>query len=364
MSKAQSVEMDLDEDTLRVLTYRTSNPDIVGYFNDIPAGERAASFEQVLRTGVIALRAIETGNQVDFVEKRFNSLQQQFDEQLDDLLGDNGEVPELIEQHFGDDGRLIDEVFDPGNPDSPIHTLEKNLRREIEQLRTDLQVADKEEELKQQMPQKGFEFEEFLFDELGGILDVTGDNLMKTGTETGYSGDSKKGDFVLEVADSGKRIAIEAKHSNQSEQQIVDYMGEVIENRDADYGIFIAREVSQVPRKIGWFEEVDDDVLVVALSDGEDAPFADELLKVAYRWARVRLRSSTADGGQDVDIATIQSELTDAERTLSQFSQLKKQCTSIENSAADLWEDVDALQDEVSDHFDSVLTSLRPSGNA
>lgn len=353
-----SVSIDSEQESLRVANFRTTGPDIVSYFADVPEELIEAKFEQAIRMGVVALRASNTGEQVDFVEKRFNSLVGDFEDHIQAYLGAGGELPELIEEHFGEDGKLARELLDPSHPDSPVHRLQQNLQEDLQRLRTDLEVAEAEEELRQNMPQKGHEFEEFLDEHLGAVVSYTGDELRYTGDDTGYIGESKKGDFVVTMNPSGAKIAIEAKHSSMSESKIVEYMDEVIENRAADYGLYIARSINQLPKKTGWFKEVREDILVIAISDGDEGRFAHELLKTAYRWSSERVRAMSKEQTDDIDLASVRHQLEELERELQQFSELKRQTTKIENSANDLWDDIDKMQKEVERKFTALMSEF------
>jgi hypothetical protein len=79
-------------------------------------------------------------------------------------------------------------------------------------------------------------------------------------------------------------------------------MEEAIENRDADYGIFVASSIEYLPRtRLGWFSEVDQDFVVVALSDVDEEEIEPRFLKFAYHWARTKTILSYVEINDDID---------------------------------------------------------------
>lgn len=318
----ETIRLDEDSGDLQIENFTISDPDITKYFSDIDPEERESKLETALRVGVLALRSSETVEDVDYVEKRFNELQQTFNDQIDGLLGENGDVPEYVDEHFGDDGKLVNEVFDPDSEKTPIGKLRTKINNDIQQLRTDLEVAEKEEEMVESTRLKGEQFEEDLYELLAGIASTTGDKIEQTGEKSGLLGDSKKGDFVIDLNDTPTKIAVEAKDTYYSQPQIEKEMQEAIENRGASYGLFVARSIDNVPNHVGWFNEYNQNQLVVVLSDGEDESMADELLTVGYKWARMRVLEQQAMTGDEFDSSTIQEEIDSAERSLKTFQNI------------------------------------------
>lgn len=359
MSKSlETIRLDEDTGDLQIENFTTSDPDITSYFSDIDPDEREGKLETALRVGILALRSSETVEDIDYVEKRFNELQQTFNDQIDDLLGENGDVPVYVDEHFGDDGKLVNEVFDPGDNETPIGKLKTKINTEIQQLRKDLEVAEKEEEMVESTRLKGERFENDLYDLLAGIASTTGDKIEQTGEKSGHLGGSKKGDFVIDLNDAPTKIAVEAKDTYYSQPMIEEEMEEAIENRGASYGLFVARSIDNVPNHVGWFNEYNQNQLVVVLSDGEDESMADELLTVGYKWARMRVLEQQAMTGDEFDASTIQEEINSAERQLKSFQNIKRKCTSIKNTADDIGEEAEEIKSGLESSLESVSAEL------
>jgi|APHM01.1.fsa_nt_gi hypothetical protein len=359
MSKSpKTVTFDEDSGEVQIKNFVTSDSDITNYFSDIDPEEKGEKLETALRVGVLALRSSETVEDVDYVEKRFNELQQSFNDQIDDLLGEEGDVPEYVDNHFGDDGKLVNEVFDPDSDETPIGKLRTRINSEIQQLRTDLEVAEKKEEMVESTRLKGEQFENDLYDLLAEIAPTTGDKIQQTGEKSGLLGDSKKGDFVIDLNDVPTKIAVEAKDTYYSQPQIEEEMEEAIENRGASYGLFVARNIDNVPNHVGWFNEYNQNQLVVALSDGDDESMADEILTVGYKWARMRVLEQQALTGDEFDSSTIQEEIDSAERSMKSFQNIKRKCTAIRSSADDIEDEADDIQTDLEENLELITDEL------
>lgn len=355
---SDQIRLDEDSGDVHIEKFTTSDPDITNYFSDIDPDERENKLETALRVGVLALRSSETVEDVDYVEKRFNELQQTFNDQIDDLLGEDGDVPEYVDDHFGDDGKLVNEVFDPTSDETPIGKLRTKINNEIQELRKDLDVAEKEEEMVESTRLKGEQFEENLYELLADIASTTGDKIEQTGEKSGLLGDSKKGDFVIDLNDTPAKIAVEAKDTSYSQPQIEEEMEEAIENRGASYGLFVSRSIDNVPNHVGWFNEYNQNQLVISLSEGENESMANEILNIGYKWARMRVLEQQAMTGDEFDASAIQEEIDSAERSLNSFQNIKRKCTTISNTADDVRDEAENIQHELENSLESVIAEM------
>lgn len=332
----------ITDEGLRIENYETEDPEIVGYFDDID-GDVEAEFERVLRAGVVALRSAGASSEVDYVDKRFMQLEQEFEDVVDEFFGENGDVPELLEEQLGDDGRLI-EIFDPHEEGTPLSKVRQRMESEFEELRKEIGIAEKEEEMVEQTRLKGEEFEEYLGDLLAEVADVTGDRVEFTGDDHGELEGKKKGDFVIELNELPASIAIEAKNTGVTQPDIENEMDLGMRNRDADYGILIAESRSNLPQKLGVFKEFDDYIVVALSEDGEPKP---EIVKLAYRWARIRAFEDRAKASDDFDATEIVESVESIESAVQKFQQIRRQCTNIRGNADDIEEYADEIQEEI-----------------
>ena len=111
-----TIRMRVEEGKFLIEHYETENDDIVSYFSEIIPENLEEMFETSLNVGVVALKTIGTTEKINYIEKEFNRLQQKFDAILDktvtdmgthieETFGEKGTFSELIDQHFGEEGR-------------------------------------------------------------------------------------------------------------------------------------------------------------------------------------------------------------------------------------------------------------------
>jgi predicted ATP-grasp superfamily ATP-dependent carboligase len=139
-------------------------------------------------------------------------------------------------------------------------------------------------------------------------------------------------------------------------------METAIENRDADYGILVASSLEYLPRtRVGWFSEIDQDYIVVALSeDGEDE-IEPRFFKFAYHWARTRTLLSAVDVGDDIDPEAVKNELDGIEDAISKFSNIRTDCKNLEDTAANIRGTLQEIQDDVTERLRRLEAELDQS---
>jgi hypothetical protein len=167
------------------------------------------------------------------------------------------------------------------------------------------------------------------------------------------------GDYVITLGETGQRIVVEAKSESEYDQpQIKEEMEEAIRNRNAEYGIFVAQSETDIPNKVGYFQEFDKEILSVALSeDGED-DFEPSFLNIAFNWARMRTVQSFVDAEERIEAEAIQAQVEEARDSINRFSVVKQKCGSIETTAQDIKAELDEIKDSVNKQLDGIITEL------
>jgi hypothetical protein len=244
--------------------------DIISFFKDFKEpSELREKFEKVLKMGVVATKTVEIAEKMDYVEKEFNKLDTKFVGSLNSMLedlatksemmfGDNGKFSTLLEEHFGKDGEVVKNIFDPYKEGTPLYNLRKEFRTEIEGMKQQLGIIKGIEQLKQKTTVKGLDFEKYCEDILNDIVKINGDSLEKTSTKPGKLLRSKKGDFVVNFGnDVEKKLVIELKDVDKqlSVTEIQEELEEAKQNRNADFAIFVVKNVELVPKCTGYFQE-------------------------------------------------------------------------------------------------------------
>jgi len=72
--KAERLPVSIVDNKLVITAVSIDNEDVVNYFEEISTDTRLERFEQALAIGVTALRTMQTYQNLDLIEKRFNSL--------------------------------------------------------------------------------------------------------------------------------------------------------------------------------------------------------------------------------------------------------------------------------------------------
>lgn len=398
MATAENIRVDGDDSRVVIDHLEVSDEELVEFLTEFDGNERDDALVRVLRVGATALNLSETAQDVEFVERKFQELEQTFDEQLsdfeeelDDTFGDDGKVRQLMDRHFGDEGKLdghfdrafgengefaqrlkdelgedgekIQEALDPDREGTPTYRLKRSVMDEIETVKEKFDRESGREEIRQESRHKGFEFEDRIEEILSDIVAQTSNSYEHTAESTGHLGESKKGDFVVTLGDTDQRIAIEAKNG-QFNGTVEDEMEKVLENRQADFGIFVAESIEYLPRtRVGWFSEKDQNYVVVALSGEDEEEIEPRFLKFAFHWARTRAVLSYVDVGDEIDTETIKAELDGIEDAIGEFSQIRSHCTSLEKSVHDIRESLGELEDEINERLSRLRRELGKDGD-
>lgn len=335
--------------SVRLENLEIADKDVSSFFEDTEEGMREEKLKDALRLGVIALRSSETTQNVDYVDKRFEDLKRDFQDEIRDF---QDEINDLI----GEDGKFIDEL-DVNKKGSPLRALKNELDERFQNLHDEIVTEEVEEEMTERTSLKGGKFERNLEDVLSPIASTTGDKLKFTGEEEGEIADSKVGDFVVEIANSQDKIVLEAKNTGYSQPSIEEEMDRAIENRDAEYGIFIAKTAEQVPQKVGSFNEYNQNQLVIIASDDGDT-ISQDYLEIGLKWAKMRVVQMQDSVEDEIDTGEIESKIESAERSLSSFSQIKGACTSIEKKTEKIREESKSIKSDLQEELDDISSAL------
>lgn len=331
---------------LLVSDFGIDDEEIVGFFKDVKPENIENRFVSSLKVGVVALKTIGTTERVDYIEKKFNNLNSKFAEILKetsdelsqkftDIFGENGKVDslmaahfgekgtvsEMIEKYFGKDGLIVKELFDPMKEGTPINQLKNLITDELNRLGQTIGIEEALEEQKQKMTIKGAEFEDVLETLLADMVKTNmGDILTRTSDVVGAVTNSKKGDFVIDVDSKAEyRIVIEAKDwDNISLPKIHKEVDEALENRTAKFGIFVTKWIEALPNSVGCFNCYNNDRIVCGLGSKDDEIIHQEILHVAYCWARTQLLKKTTKA-EKVDFDMIDSNLEEIKKTVDLF---------------------------------------------
>ena len=334
--------------------------------DDAKLADRLAS---LLYLGYMADQSVRIADKVDYVKEGFESMTQDIDskirhdfadavkERMDKFLGKEGSFTRELQDTFGQDGRYskqidglmsdyseqIESVLDPGNESSPFHALQKNLEQRYAEIQQFMNQQQGRSEAEGRSSIKGIKFEEQVFGVLNDSAPLLGCNLENTSGKRGISGSSnaKKGDFVLTEKQTGKRIVIEAKNLSKdpSTKSILEYSRIAIENREADYCVYVYYDSDDetVP-EAGMFNEVDKNVLFVTVSESDSGKAQERMIRFACSWALARVKSEEGDAGLDEKLSRLETRL---RKNLDTIKTIKNNSAAITSACKNMMDDLE-----------------------
>ncbi len=251
------------------------------------------------------------------------------------MFGEKGRFAQVVQDTFGDNGKVVKQVFDPNREGTPLYQLRLELERQIREVQQMLGTKVAVEEITKRTPIHGFQFEEEVERILSDIVKQRkGDMLESTATATGKVTRSKKGDFVLRFHEKPEAaLVIEAKdEARLSLPEIQRTLKEAMENRAAAYGILVSKTVEALPSSVGWFNEYPENQLVIALGESGSDELKEEILNIAITWAHFKILLQTAKTGT-LDVTRIAAEVEKAETIIGRFKEILTQCTNLDKAS-------------------------------
>lgn len=399
----ERVYVDEERGVMSITDFSMSDRQVAEYFASQAPDQREDRLKAAIQTGVLALKSADVGERVDYVKKEFERLRADVEKKMDDTvrnmdgyLGKDGMMPRMMDVYIGKDGEVfkvmekyigeggevsemakkmalewantLRQSMDPRNEQSPLHGMRQDILGRLDMMLKEMAQRTGEMNMEQKTPLKGREFEEYCLREIGQIAHVTGDVVEDTSKIPGSVPNAKKGDLMIVVAGTGARIAIEVKNVKKIyESKASNVLDGAIENRGADFGLLVVKNVEAFSESMGWFHEFGStNKLAVALGsesddDAHDRIIRKEILLIAYKWARARAMANALDVGS-VDAKAIAGKMNKVKESLSGLSGIKRQVTTIEKAAGKIRTTIDEVTGDVKTTLDDVSTSLRKAG--
>ena len=318
----------VDNDKVKIDSHENHDPEVVAYFEflKLQAKNLEEELDKVVKLGTLVKKAGNVGLSTDYVDKQVEKMKEQVLVSLQEQFGNDGAVVKFLEEHFGVDGKIAKELLSPTTQGSPINILGQAIMAEFEKIKTHLNI----QEVKQKGTAKGGDFEEYCKPILEEIASNHGEDVVHTGKTPGPIG--LVGDFVYTITNPELKIVLEMK-TETGTITLPDIKKELaggMENRSAQYGIFVSKHREALPLKVGIFNEYEDNKLVIALgSELQDEIIHQSILKIAIGYARARLRQQS---GQKVGIdpSKIRTKIQSIEAKYNDLSQILASCSGIE----------------------------------
>ncbi|MFC7137660.1 hypothetical protein ACFQRB_16765 [Halobaculum litoreum] len=378
MATAQNVTVDSESNEVHIDSLTVHDEELVSFLSDAP-GEPEAAVERALRVGASTLELADTTREVEYVRREFDTLREafadevaeverefedafgddgEFEGRLDDAFGEGGAFADRLDEQFGEEGEVIQQALDPDNDGSPLNRIRQTFREEIRDLSEKLERQAGAEEERELSHRSGYDFEDTVQEMLADATYNTSDDVERTAETEGELPGRGVGDFVYTIGETGQRIAIEAKSvEGYTRPKIDEEMADAIENRDADFGVFVSECESFVPDTVGYFQPYDDYVCV-SLSADRDDEVDESFLRIALSWARTRAIQGHVDAGDDLDPEEVQSRVEAVRDELDRISNAKRKCTEMQSTADDVKGLLDGLRDDVIVELDGITTEL------
>jgi hypothetical protein len=199
---------------------------------------------------------------------------------------------------------------------------------------------------------KGRPYEVAVFEAVDAIAQARGDDADAVGDLPGSGG--RKGDVLVGVDGcSGPpraRIVFEAKNAYVPKNKAVAELDAAMEQRDADYGIWVVPSEELLPGRGAQLREVNGDKLFVVY-DPEDGGRLG--LEVAYSLARARTLMAEADG-DGLDAGALRTEVERALAAMDDVRRIKTQLTAASGGIDAARRILDEMADRVRSHLEQV----------
>jgi hypothetical protein len=186
------------------------------------------------------------------------------------------------------------------------------------------------------------------------------DVVERVGTTVTYFG-SKKGDFEVILGQNAKwKIVFEVKDlaSRISAEKIREYLRAAKENRGAQYAVLVVRNVESLPKSVGFFNELEGDLLICALGrEGDETSLHPEVIDIAYKWAKLRLMAEVA---RDLhfDAGKLLKRLESMKGRLNEFGEILAQVRAVKRVVDSVELGIEGLRDSLDQELRDFASEL------
>ena len=335
------------------------NQDLATYLQE--SDDKLASLINVIEMGVKTMNSLKNSIERDFTQNTFETISSEMKKNLSQSIED---ISDEFEKYFNEDGELIKELsenkerminelnaelerfidpnnresatsklteileteegkvveafekaLNPDNKESQIHKLKENLEKkftseiklltdDIEKILQELKIDKVTAEIKEKSTAKGVTHEDSVQQALTEI--AIGDVVERTGEIVGLITKSKVGDHVIDLNTGSKssdlKIVFESKSANtyNSSSAITKELNKAMENRGADFGIFVFDSYERFDKisSLPFHILSDNMALTIFNEETGDLP-----LKISYIWAKSILMNADEVTSKNLSIS-------------------------------------------------------------
>jgi hypothetical protein len=342
--------------------------------------------EQVTRDclaiGARALRGVQTTVDIAIVDKRFGEFESRLEHRTGEVVGkinaasesyldpENGELRKMLdamkaeldrtlgetfdpkskesvqakfEEVFAvgirDLGKVVRDLVDPGNAESPLGRL----GGELKQVRTALDGVTKQmavehaashasAEVFELTAVKGRRFEEIVFEAVGEFAALYGDEPEAVGDTPGTKANCV-GDILVRLSETDApaqaAYVVEAKDKRMGLKEALDELDEAMANRAARAGVIVFASQEKAPISVPCRDY--GNKIVVVLDKQEMDSYA---LRLALMTARFSIKRQSSGHGDHLDVGGALALIEEGQRELASHATIKR-CHSMARKQID-----------------------------
>jgi len=352
---SETIQLEPDGKTIIIEKARIVDEELFNFFEGIDKSNRTETLISILKTGYVGTKRMINGGELDFIEKRFDTMARRFEEMFDPKVSSSffNKLILLLKKYF-DEGGSVENLLKNG----PFSILRKEINEELQKLRNEIIKKEVADEYEDKLPTKGFKFEDEVEEILSKITCRNiGDTLERTTNVVGNITNCLAGDFLLKFADNPNSIVIEVKDcQNLTYNQIIENLKNATENRNAKYGILIVKYKESLPLKVGWFNEYNQNMLVCALGSKKSGEIFNQIVPLAVQWAKMRIRKDIKFDEEAVE--KVQDGINQIKDKLNKFGLIKTKCSNIYKSTNEICGITTELREEIKRSIEKIQEAI------
>jgi len=350
-------KIELKDDSIIINDVTIEDINTYKILKDIQEDKREDFIKKAIVIGAIGLRNLYLTENVDYIEKEFKELMKNSENQSKDIknmiektldiesnTSSLGKMRVLFEEYFDKRKGKVSDLLSPFEDDSPIKKLKDEIFKKIQDLREELLKEKTKGEIIEKTTLKGGDFEEIVFDSIEDFCSEYEDKVNMVGEKVGKT--NKIGDITIDIdGDEHKRVVIECKDSSSySHKKTLDEINDAIENRNAKFGIFLFKSLSQVPSALAPMKITNNYIITCLENYG---------LYFSYRVARLFVERNT-ETKQTIPLDKIQKEVEDLKVKLLAFGNIQTKLTQIDNASDYIQENISRLKKDIEAGLSSI----------
>ena len=385
------VSIDSKTESILIRNLLIQDREVYDVLSDQEDSERVQFVKKAVKIGAIALKDVVVKEKIDYVKREFDNLcfhlekifkqelgKEGMKGELDEVFGDTGKLQNSLERMFGTDGKLVRDILDmnnvnspvgqlrktiesyfvgkdseiygmldPNSKDSPISRLRTEILEKLQDIENTITVYLAKKEVIEKTPKKGFDFEDELEDALVRLSKPFGDLVERTGIIKGKLG-NLKGDFVITLHDSiiegqQPKIVVEAKTNASVRLTVKSLVGELrdaIQNREAILAIAVTDK--PLSDSVGCFHQIEGNIIICSIGESQ-LP-----LEAAYRIARTHcLMKNRESPTKTIDTNRVCGIIGKISNDLNTLRGIKANLSKIGNTADTINGDLKTLEKNI-----------------